>query len=216
MLNQHQPCPFNNVKDTRAFLLLINTHVLSQSYRVDIVGFKNYISPLQMILPGTFMSFQPILFPYTLNMLPKMPESVCAPWSPQCGAVPTRATLSLLSVLLLSSARLCSQTPTWMAGWLVGVQLIENMEWENDRSSTNHTTNIHYWERGRVARDKGARRRRPAGAGEALGLRKRDEGEVTGELTKSEESRRGKEWKRDGPVNPGRDPGAGAVSLIAL
>lgn len=34
-------------------------------------------------------------------------------------------------------------------------------------------------------------------------LRKREEGEVTGELTKSEERRREEEWKRVGPVNPG-------------
>lgn len=57
--------------------------------------------------------------------------------------------------------------------------------------------------RGRVARDKGARRRRWAGGGGAMGLRKREEGEVTGELTKSEERRREEEWKRVGQVNPG-------------
>lgn len=46
--------------------------------------------------------------------------------------MPTKAALSFLSVRLLSSARLHSQAPTWLAGCLAGWQLIENMEWEND------------------------------------------------------------------------------------
>lgn len=71
--------------------------------------------------------------------------------------------------------------------------------------------------KGRVARDKGARRRRRrAGGSEAPALRRREEGKVTGELTKSEESKREEEWRRVGAGKPGGDPGAGAALLIAL
>lgn len=48
-LNQHKSCPFNNVKDTKAFATIIflsNTHrVLSRYYSVDMRGFKKIYPP---------------------------------------------------------------------------------------------------------------------------------------------------------------------------
>lgn len=133
-LNQHKSCPFNNVKDTKAFATIIflsNTHrVLSRYYSVDMRGFKKYI-PLANDKTSCLYLISADTLSQHWTYVAKKCQKCSGALKP---AVRRSANKSRALLSLCASSFLCQATLTDpnLAGWLSGWQLIENMEWEND------------------------------------------------------------------------------------